>query len=292
MKKLLKLSYIIIICVCTAVSLLSLSSCKTVSAVLQEPIISIHSVDLINININGAQLLCKVQIENPNGFEIPFPETDWEFFINTNSFLKGTIKNNNRIRARHKTIIEVPFKLEYLELLNTFKSLIGNRKIDYKIALDIKFDLSLLGEKIWKLEHEGEIPLPQLPRITSPSMRVNNVNSSRAEIIVSVNIENPNVFEIPSPKINYDYFINRNSFIKGEIESTGPLAAASTTPVNFRLTVNYSDLARTIAVSITSLLSSARELTSQLRLDCDFDIPFLKGEPFNWALDGVLPLPR
>ncbi|MCL2184349.1 MAG: LEA type 2 family protein [Treponema sp.] len=286
--------HMMIIVACVSLSILSLSTCETLSAVLQDPLITIHSVDLASINLNGAQLLCKLQVENPNSFEIPFPETDWECFINTNSFIKGTIKNNNRLRARNKTIVEVPVNLDYLDLLNTFRSLKGNRKIDYKLALGIKFSLPLLGDKVWNLEHSGEVPLPQLPRITSPSMRVDNVNTSRAEIVISINFENPNEFPIPSPKVSYDYLINRNSFIKGEIENNGPLAASSTTPVNFRLTVNYGDLARTVASSITSLLSSSsRELTTQIRLNCDFNIPFFKDEqPFNWSSDGVLPLPR
>jgi len=292
MKKIFNRVHIVIICICTALSFVSLLTCQTLSTALQDPKVSIQSVDLTNINFNGARLLCKVQVENPNAFEIPFPETDWECFINSNSFVKGTIKNNNRIRARNKTVIEVPVSLSYLEMLNTFKSIKGSRNVKYKIALDLKFAFPLVGEKVWNLEKEGEVPLPQLPRITSPSMRVDNVNTSRAEILVSVNIENPNSFEIPAPKLNYDYLLNRNSFIKGEIQNTGPLAASSTTPLSFRLTVNYGDLARTIATSITSLFSSTRELGSQLKVNCDFGIPFFSSDPFNLSLDGILPMPR
>jgi LEA14-like dessication related protein len=268
-------------------SLLFFTTCKTLMSAFQEPVISLHSAELTGININNAQLLCKVQVQNPNSFEIPFPQTNWEIFINTNSFLSGVITNSQKIKARNTVFIDVPVKLEYLDILNAFLSLKGSNKVLYKIAMAVNFSFPVFGEKVWDFDFQGELPLPQLPRISAPTLVIDSINSTRAEILVTVNIENPNVFEIPSPKFSYDYQLNRNSFIKGKIENEAPLSPSSVTPLNFRMIVNYADLFR----SLTSLLT-AREAASLLVMTCDFGIPFLTGENRRFEVSGTLPIRR
>jgi len=269
------------------IAVFSLTTCQSLMSAVQEPVLSLHSVDLVNINLDSARVLCKVQVENPNGFDIPFPETDWEFFINTNSFLNGTVKNNHKIRARNKTIVEVPVDLKYADIFNSFKSLPGTQKADYKVALGVKFPLPLLKEKVWTFEHNGSLPIPQLPKIRTPSMRMENANTTRAEIIVTINVENPNPFELPMPKIEYDYQLNKNSFIKGNLENEGVLAANKTTPVTFKLVITYADLFRSFASLMTQF-----QVNTLLIVTCDFGIPSLGSTPQRYEVPGTLPVLR
>jgi LEA14-like dessication related protein len=264
---------------------LTLTTCQTLSSALQEPVVSLHSVEFAGISFNGVDLLCKVQVQNPNIFDIPLPEVGWEFFINTFSFINGIIKNDQRIKAQNTTLINVPVSLDFLEVIRTFSSLKGRSSTDYKIALTAKFNFPVLGDKVWNFAHEGELPIPQVPKLSTPSMRIDRADLTRVEILASVNVENPNVFELPPPRIAYDYFVNRNSFIKGTIETPGPLAASSVTPVTFRLIVTYVDLLRTF-----SNLSSLSEIPSLLNMTFDFAMPVFSGEPFSLQVPGTLPL--
>jgi len=275
-----KLIYFLLILVCV----LSLTTCQTVSTILQEPKVSLHSVEFAGINFNGLQLLCKIDVQNPNGFEIPFPETDWALFLNANPFINGTVRNNNRIGARRSTIIEIPVNLDYIGIFNSFMSLRGNSQVGFRTAFALKFNLPVLGERIFRLEHNGSLPLPQVPRITAPSMRIDRVDISGAEIVVSLNINNPNVFSLPAPIITYNYMVNRNSFINGRVDDT-PLGASSNTPINFRMFVNYADLFRSFASLIT-----AREVATALNLNCDFNVPVFRTDALNLELAGTLPL--
>jgi len=265
-------------------AIITLTTCQTLMAAFQEPSVSLHSVELGNISIDGAQIICKVQVENPNSFGIAFPETDWEFFINANSFLRGTIKNDQQIRSRDTSIVDVPLSINYLDLINTFTSLRGSRETAFKVALGVKFNLPIVGSKTWNFEHEGSLPMPQLPKFSAPTMSIASRDLTRAEIQVAINVENPNVFPIPAPKISYDYQVNRNSFIRGDAGGEGNLAANTTTPVVFRLIVTYADLLRSFASLIT-----AREVASLLVMTCDFGIPLL-GEPSRFEVSGTLPL--
>ena len=268
-------------------TLLFFTTCQTLMDAIRFPVVSFHSAEIVDINFTGTQLLCKLQVENPNPIEIPFPETGWEFFINGNSFTSAVIRVNERIRARSTVFVDVLVDLNYIDVFNAFASLIGSNNLGYKITLDIKFVLPVLGERILNFDHEGVIPIPQFPQLTAPSVRIENANLLGAEVVFTVNIQNPNPFDLPSPQITYDYQLNRSSFIRGASDNTGPLAASSTTPITLRLAVNYADLLRTFAA-----LATANQVSSLFIFTCDFGIPVFAGDVIRLEIPGTLPLPR
>jgi len=276
--------YKIMILAAALFAVLSFSTCQTIKGALQEPVISLHSVDIAGVDITGVRLLCKVQVENLSAIDIPFPETSWKLFINDNSFVDGIVKNNQRIKAKQKTLVDVPVNLEYLGIFNSFRSLKGSRNARYKIALGVKIPVPVLGDKVWNFEHNGELPLLQPPKISAPSMKIDSRDLTKADVLITLNIENPNVFALPSFKLKYDYQLNKNSFLKGETDSK-PLPAAAVTPVVFKLTVNYADLLKSFAS-----LAASREVSSSINLSGDFGIPAFSGETFNLNASGSLPL--
>ena len=277
----------IIIILFTLCALSGFTTCETLQGAFKEPVVSLQSVEMANINITNVQLLCKVAVENKNSMDIPFPETGWEVFLNSNSFISGVVKNNQKIKARKSTVVEIPVTLNYVDIFKTFMSLKGTKETAYKVALAVKIPLPLLGDKIWNLQHQGILPIVQLPKISAPTMRIENRDNTKVEILASITVENPNRFPIPSPKFSYDYQLNRASFLKGDVENKEPLASSSSTPVNFRMVVNYADLARSVA---SSLLTGNTSLTSLLKVTGDMKIPAFTGEGYSREISGTLPL--
>jgi len=244
-------------------------------------------VEVADINIYNAQILCKIKVQNPNNYEIPFPQTDWELFIKEKSYLEGAVLIDGKIKARSTVFFDVPVEIEYLDFYKIYKSLIGSKQASYKITMAVKFSFTDFGEKVWNFDNAGELPLLRLPLVSTPTMVIESVDYSKVEILVTVNVENPNVFEIPSPKFSYDYQLNKKSFIKGIIENKAPLTPASVTPVKFRMVVNYSDLFRTF-----SSFTFTKETTSFLDLICDFGIPVFSGESRRFGVTGAFPIRR
>jgi LEA14-like dessication related protein len=269
------------------IMMVAVIACKTVKPSFQEPVISFHSASISDITISNAQILCKIQVQNPNSSEIPFPQINWKIFINEKSYKDGEVKANGKIKARSTVFIDVPIKIEYLNFFKTFKSLIGSKKASYKIAITVKFSSRDFGEKVWNFDNTGDIPLPQLPLISQTNMIIESADYSKAQIMVTINVENPNAFEVPSPKFYYDYQLNKKSFIKGVIENETPLAPSSVTPVKFRMVVNYADLYRTF-----SGFSFSRETAGLLVLTCDFGIPVFSGETMHFEIPGSFPVRR
>jgi LEA14-like dessication related protein len=272
--------------VMVVIAALSLTTCETLSSIFRDPILSLQSVEIAKIGITGADLLCKVKVENPNPIDIPFPEIGWEFFINTNSFVAGTVKSNQSLKSRKSTVIDVLVSFNYLEVFNTFKSLKGTKQADYKVTLAAKIPLPIMGDKVFNFEHSGTFPVLQMPKLSMPAMKFDKLDFTKAELLFEVNIENPNSFDIPSPKMAYEYLVNKNSFIHSSIDNAAPLAAGAITAVPIRFTVNYAELFQKFAT-----LRSLGEAPSLLSLKSDFSIPAFADESSILSeIGGSLPL--
>ena len=250
------------------------TTCAHLSKIFRDPVVSLDSVNLTTISIHGADLLCKIRVKNPNPIDIPFPQIDWKFFINTNEFIKGTIQNNNSLKANRSTVVDVPLSLKYVEVFNSVKSLVGSKEAGYRVELAARFNLPIIGSKVWNFAHEGVFPVLQLPKLSRPSFKVDKLDFTKAELVFSIDVENPNQFPLPMPKMEYDYKVNNNSFIKSSVVAGTALAAAAVTPVLVRLSVNYLDLFRTF-----QSLRSMNEVPSILSMKSDFNIPAFPNNP-------------
>jgi len=261
------------------------SACQTLSSPLQEPVVSVNTVEFVGISFTDMELLFQLKVENPNNFEIPFPEIHWELFLNENTFLKGEIRSRGNIRARTISFIDVPVNLNFLEVFSSFSSLRGRNSADYRIAITARIPLAILRELVFNLGHEGQIPLPQVPSFSMPSMRVENSDLSGVTILVSVNVENPNIFDLPPPRLSMEYSLNNSPFFSSTMETESPLRAGSVTPIAFRFSVRFADVFLRF-INLRNL----REVSSQLSLSFDFATPAFLGEQFNLRIPGTLPL--
>jgi LEA14-like dessication related protein len=260
---------------------LAFTACKTLPAA-QEPVVSLHSAELADLDVlSGARLLCKVQVENPNLFAVPLPEINWELFLDANSFVKGVVKNNGQIEAKSASIIEIPVTLNYLDIFNAFAALKGKKQADYKAAFDVKS--APKGGKVWHLEHEGELPMPLPPKTGAPVMRAEKADAAMVEWYVSVNVENPNPFELPPLKIAFNYQVENRVILKNTLPGRGRLAASSVTPVVFGLAVYYVDLFRVLPE-----LRASTGAQSRLDITFDFGVPAFSGEDFSLHIPAVI----
>ena len=252
----------------------TLTTCQTLGAILSEPVVTFRSVELAGISFSDVKLLCKVNVENPNSISIPFPDIDWEFFVNKNSFVKGQLDGDKQsIKARRSNIVDVVISFTYLDFFNTFSSLKGSEKADFIIALNAKYNFPVLGELKWNFEHEGDFPVLQMPKISTPSFKIDKLDFTKAELSFTVDVENPNKFELPVPKMAYDYLVSNNSFLKSSVDISKPLAAAAVTPVLIKLSVDYLELLQNFAS-----LRNLNEVQSRLSLNTDFGIPAFADE--------------
>jgi LEA14-like dessication related protein len=227
------------------------TTCQTLGAVFSEPRLSLQSVEMTGISFTGVDLLCKVNVENPNPIDIPFPEIDWELFVNANSFIKGVVKNNNAIKSRAQTVVDVPVRATYQELADTVKSLGNSREADYRIALGAKFALPVLGNKVWRFEHAGVLPVLKVPSISFKGIRVKNISLSRLDFDLDWEVENKNGFAMNVKDLSYDLAVNRSQWASARVSDARRLPPDAKTTIPLSFSINGLAMVREITDIIT-----------------------------------------
>jgi LEA14-like dessication related protein len=241
-----KLAGKFLVCLLLVVTVVTFSTCQTLSTIFQEPKVTLHSVDLTSITFTGAQMLCKVNVENPNGIEIPFPEIDWEFFLNSNSYVKGTIKNDQSLKARRTTVVDIPVSFNYLDVYNAISSLRGSNQADFKVALAAKFSLPVIGDKVWTLAHEGTIPLLKIPSIDFKGITLKNLSLTKIDFELAWEVQNANIFAMNIKDFSYSLTVNNSQWATGNVTGNPNIAANSKTTVSVAFSLNSLTLIREI----------------------------------------------
>jgi LEA14-like dessication related protein len=259
---------------------------------MKDPVLSLNSMELTGINFTGVDMLCKVNVENPNPVEIPFPHIEWDVFVASNELVNGTIETGEKLKARKSTIVNVPFHVDYADLYNTSVSVkdaskSGAKETDFKVALAAKFNLPFLGEKSLSFEIDGKIPLLQMLKFSGASISIDKIDFSGISLNCLMNVENPNFFEIPFPEMDWDYSVNKNSFIKSSVAAgAGSVGANSVVPVNIKLDVDYTELYKTFQSLFTvGEADGVLALTSGLS-----EVPAFAGEEQSLEVTNKIPL--
>jgi len=239
-------------------AMLGLTTCETLRAAFKEPSVSFNSAQLVKITFTGTDMLCKVEVKNPNAFNIPFPEIGWELFIDNNAFIRGVIKNDQqRINARSTTLVDIPVNIEYLQVFNTFKSLIGSDQANYKIALALKFPIPVIREKVWNLEHKGVFPILKLPTISFKGITAKNLSLSKIDFNLVWEVDNPNVFNMNVKDLSFNLAVNGSSWANGTVPNAPQLTAKRKTEIPLAFSIN----SLSMITGITSIITGGTNVS-------------------------------
>jgi LEA14-like dessication related protein len=264
-----KVSIGIIGCIAAFLAVLALTNCQSLGSVLKEPVLSLHSVDLAKISFTGAELLCKVNVENPNVIDIPLPEIGWELFIGTNSFAKGAIKSNGSLKSRITTAVDIPVSVGYIELFNSVASLIGSKTVDYKVVLDAKIAIPFLESKTWHFEREGNFPVLQVPVVSFRSIDVKNMSLTKLDFELSLEIENNNSVAMAINNLSYNLVVNNSQWSNGGVQNAPRLAAGGKTIVPISFSISSLNVVADIIRIINGNADVPYAFTGDLKLGID-----------------------
>ena len=67
------------------------------------------------------------------------------------------------------------------------------------MKLVLFFEIPVLCTVEVPVEHQGEVPLLKLPSLMPHTLRVERIGLSSADIILEIEVENPNVFSFEAP---------------------------------------------------------------------------------------------
>jgi LEA14-like dessication related protein len=166
-----------------------------------------------SINFNEAELLFNFDVNNPNPLGITASGYSYDFLVNNNSFLSGNQDKDVKIGSGSKSVLQVPVKIQYSELLNSFRSLPGNDEFKYGLNTEFVFDIPGLGQQRLPSNITGSLPLPKIPRIEFSGFDVSIKSPTRADLELKISIDNPNRFPILLNSASYVLNVNGKEWL-------------------------------------------------------------------------------
>ena len=125
------------------------------------------------------------------------------------------------------------------------------------------------------------------PSVFLKSMDIAGINLNGVDLIAHVNIENPNSFSIPMPKIDWELFLNAAHFTQGTLKGGDTIRGNGSTTMALPLSFTYDGLYRSFAS-----LVGTKEAAYKVALGVSFPLPIIEEKIYNLDFSGILPLPQ
>lgn len=123
------------------------------------------------------------------------------------------------------------------------------------------------------------------PEVSLRSVDLTGISLKGVDMLLHLDVENPNGITIPLPKIDWELFINEAPFISGAVNNNKSLAARQMVTLDLPLNVSYEGLYNTIASVV-----SANEASYRIDIAVTFNIPLLGERVYRFTHSGKLPL--
>ena len=126
------------------------------------PRVSLNDVTVRNLNISSAELVARVEILNPNAFDLVFTDFDYRLKINRQEWGQGNIQDNIRVPEKGRSTIDIPAKLDMLSMGRTvYQALAERQALEYQLNGEATLDtgLELLRNFRMPLDVEGKASL-------------------------------------------------------------------------------------------------------------------------------------
>ena len=248
--------------VALATSLAIVTGCESIqkSASTKLPIATAKDLRIKAADFSTLDLLLDVGIDNPNPFGLTLSGLSYDFVVNNQPLLQGEQNNTLRIEAAQESTLSVPLSLTLQTLANEIPEILQSDSFDYELNTQLQFNLPLLGSFKVPLTKTGSLPVIRPPRISDVSLAKRKLNLTGADLDLTVNIENPNAFNLVLNGLDYTFTGNQNAWAKGKIENAVEVSSKGDSSIKIPLHLDF------IALGTTAfqLLGGSKEFEAAL----------------------------
>lgn len=268
-----------------------LSSCATLrdAADVREPDVSFSDMSIQNINFDGVTLLFDFDVTNPNRMGVSADSYNYEFFINGQSFITGTQEEQIEIGRESTTTVQVPVSLTFSEVYESFRSVLRQDSVSYKMATNVSFSLPVVGRRTVPVEADGQLPIPKMPRIEFGDFEMKRMSFSGADIEVSFRVMNPNSFGLSLEGANYTLRVNGKNWLDTNLGEAIRVSGSESKDITIPLNLSASQMGSALIEMMGGRKEFDYQLTGTARVSADLE-GFSTPQAVPFDLEGTFNL--
>lgn len=224
---------------------------------IKKPSISVEDVRVTDFNFKEMELTYDIKVKNPNKLPVRMLAYDYNLDINENMLVQGKQQEQLNIKASDESRFQIPMRLSFSDIYKTVESLKNSDEASYDFLSHLTFNLPVLGKTELSVRKQGNIPILKMPKIRLADWSVSDVNFSSAKVMLQLEFENPNGFDIKINNLNYDLMVNGEQWAEGTTLEGAKIKKNDVTELDIPISLNMSQMG----------MSAYRILTGSQRFD-------------------------
>ncbi len=255
---------------------------------MQKPQVTVQNVRLTDLNFRNITLNFDIGIQNPNKLAVSLSKLDYELFLNENSFLQGEEVKDITIASEATSTVELPVTLDFSNIYSTVKSLQDRDSTAYRLEVGLGFNLPVLGETTIPLKKSGSFPLLKWPSIKVASLDVQQLGLTGATLNLKLQLDNPNSLNLLLKQLNYNFTVNGNSWLNGNLSSMTKVEANNDVFLDVPFRMDFLKMGQTVYQVISGGQEIRYNFSGDLDIGSSNDLLKEVSMPFN--KDGSLKI--
>jgi LEA14-like dessication related protein len=190
-----------------AAAALVLASCASLQelarSAFERPRLAFRSAAVQALDLEGATVALKFELENPNGFGLDLARVGYGLEVEGTTIATGDLPGGLAIPARGKAPLTVPVRIRFADVPGIVSILTGGKdQLRYRVAGSVGVNTPI-GPVELPMAHEDRLALPSLPRFALDGLAVRSASLTQLALDVKVKVTNPNPFGLPAGKLGY-----------------------------------------------------------------------------------------
>lgn len=254
-----------------------------------KPEVKVVESRLVGLTLNKAMLEVELEVYNPNRYSIALGALDFQLDLQKAKILEGKQPQGNKLAAGKSVRVILPLEVEFAELVGFVSNLSDLNSLAYLVAGGMTFDLPAIGPMRIPYQAKGEIPIPRIPSFKLAGVQQKRLGLTGADLVLSVELDNPNTFDLLVNKLHYSLALNGHSVTSGGLSEQIKVAAAGRSKVDIPISLSFGISS---ARAFYDMLRKGGNINYQLDLNSELasSLPVLSKFPFDAKREGKVHL--
>lgn len=237
-----------------------------------KPTAKLTGTRLANINFEQADLVFDMAVDNRNPFAIKLAGMEYDLKIENQSLLSGVASQGLEIKPVSTSTVALPVTLKFADLKKLPGELSQQDTFDYQLDSSIVVDVPVIGNYAIPVSKKGELPVPRMPHISIKNVTVKNLSISSANLVASVEIDNPNAFDLAFTDFDYQLKINQQTWGQGTIKDNNKVPKKGKATIDIPVKLDMMSMGRTVYQLLSNRQALEYNLSGGVTVDTGLEM--------------------
>lgn len=169
----------------------------------KEPRLTFRTATVEALDLEGATIGVKFDLENPNGFGLDVARVGWGVEVEGTRIATGDMPGGLAIPANGVAPLTIPVRVRYKDVPGIIGLLTSRRDaIAYKLSGSVGVRTPI-GVVDLPVSHSDRLALPSLPSFSLQGLSLRTTSLTEMALDVKVGVKNPNAFPLPAGRLDY-----------------------------------------------------------------------------------------